>query len=81
MVIKRGGSVWATDWNEHDQLVDGTRVRKNTFCSVEIIRVAKAVAAGSYHSILLQKVSGLLVPTSMGSSAMGWRRPRALASA
>ena len=34
MVLKNDGTVWATDWNKHGQLGDGSTTDKNSFAQV-----------------------------------------------
>jgi alpha-tubulin suppressor-like RCC1 family protein len=53
LVLKTDGSVWATGWNAHAQLGDGTTKNKSTWVSVIPSDVTKVVA-GDYHSLALK---------------------------
>ena len=52
MVLMEGGRVWATGWNKHGQLGDGTTIDRSTFVKVKSGDVAM-MAAGFGHSMLV----------------------------
>ena len=54
MVLTQDGSVWATGYNLHGELGDGSTITKNGFVEV-ISGNAEAVAAGGYHSMVLKR--------------------------
>ena len=53
MVLTQDGGVWATGYNLHGELGDGSTITKNGFVEV-ISGNAEAVAAGGYHSMVLK---------------------------
>ena len=54
MVLKQDGSVWATGWNEYGQLGDGSNIDRINYVQV-VCGGAKAIAAGSRHSLMLKQ--------------------------
>ena len=68
IVIKHDGGVWTTVKKSRGQLsfFDGSLTSKRTFYAVKTIGGAKAVAAGSYHSLVLGKRGRVW--------AMGWNK-------
>ena len=56
MVLKQDGSVWATGHNEYGQLGDGSTRNSNLFVQViNTSQQATAVAAGAFHSMVLNQ--------------------------
>ena len=54
IVLKKDGSVWTTDEpNAKSSFLNRSKTIRRTFSVVRIITDAKAVAAGTYHSIVL----------------------------
>ena len=53
MVLKKDGSVWATGYNKHGQLGNGTTNNKNEFTQV-IDKEATAIAASGQYSMVLK---------------------------
>ena len=55
IVLKQDGAVWTTRTNIRGQVsfFEGTAISRRTFSLARSIAGAKAVAAGSYHSIIL----------------------------
>ena len=59
MILKQDGNVWATGWNRYGQLgagsPSGRRIVTAYVQVVSIVKGAKAVAAGSRHSMVLKQ--------------------------
>ena len=55
IVLKQDGSVWITSQNSHDQLdfFDALATSEGTYYKVNNIMGAEAVAAGSYHAMVM----------------------------
>ena len=58
LIIKQDSSVWATGFNKHGQLGDGSTTDKNIFVKV-VSSGATAVAAGRHHSLMLKQDGSL----------------------
>jgi alpha-tubulin suppressor-like RCC1 family protein len=61
LALKSDGSVWATGWNAHGQLGDGTTAKK--FSWVQVLPPGSGVvqvSAGTYHSLALKSDGSVL---------------------
>ena len=63
LMLKQDGSVWATGYNRHGQLGDGSTISTHVYRQV-ISGGAKAVAAGAFHSMVVNQDGSIWVTGS-----------------
>ena len=70
IVLKQGGSVWATGNNNFGQLGDASRILKSTFVRV-ISGGVQVVSAGNWHSMVLKRDGSVWATGTNGYGQLG----------